>query len=429
MAKTGPDPAVQGFRLIRHQLDNGLRIVLQPDPRVPLTALNLWYHVGSKNEKPGQSGFAHLFEHLLFTGSKHVASADHFRLIQQVGGVANGSTYYDRTNYYETVPAHELDRALWLESDRMGFFLEGIDQKKLDMQREVVINERRQRVDNQPYGRAYEIMYELLFPLGHPYRTPVIGSIADLEAASLDMVRSFFADFYVPNNTVLTVAGDFDPDDVLARVDRFFGEIPAGPAPAQPRPAPVRLEAPQRALVHDRVKLARIYLSYHLPAYGETDWYAADLLATAATSGKSSPFYQELVYHERLAQDVSAYVTGTECAAVMHWVATVSPGVEVERLEQALGAAITRLAATPLPSEQIERACNRLQLSYYAELQTLERRADLISERTTFFDDPGLAFTEVERYRALAADDLMAGAGRYLQPDQQAAVVIVPGAP
>ncbi len=223
----------------RHRLANGLDVVLHPDRALPLVAVNLWYHVGSKNERPGRTGFAHLFEHMLFQGSAHVGTNDHFRHLQRIGGVANGSTWYDRTNYYETVPAQELELALWLESDRMGFLLPALDQAKLDNQRDVVMNERRQRVDNQPYGRPYERLFELLVPSDHPYHWPVIGTMEDIAAATLDDVRAFFRTWYVPNNAVLTIAGDFEPAAALDRVERWFGEIPAGPAPQRRRsPAP-----------------------------------------------------------------------------------------------------------------------------------------------------------------------------------------------
>ncbi len=225
------------FDIERHRLANGLKVILQQDRRAPLVALNLWYHVGSKNERAGQTGFAHLFEHMLFQGSAHVGTNGHFQLVQEVGGTANGSTWYDRTNYYETLPAHHLERALWLESDRMGFLLPAMTQEKLDNQRDVVINERRQRVDNQPYGRAYERLHELLFPAGHPYRWPVIGYVEDLEAASLPMVSEFFSRFYVPNNAVLTLAGDFEKAAALDLISGYFGGIPGGEAVATPRPA------------------------------------------------------------------------------------------------------------------------------------------------------------------------------------------------
>ena len=222
------NPSKSHFEIVRHQLANGLRVVLQPDDTLPLVAVNLWYHVGSKNERPACTGLAHLFEHMLFQGSANVGVNDHFRLVQQAGGTANGSTWFDRTNYYETLPASHLDLALWLESDRMGFLLPALDQEKLENQRQVVMNERRERIDNQPYGRAFERLNELLYPANHPYHWPVIGYMDDIEGATLDGVAEFFETYYAPNNAVLTLAGDFQPHQAIERIDHFFGSIPTG---------------------------------------------------------------------------------------------------------------------------------------------------------------------------------------------------------
>ena len=216
------------LNLDQHALDNGLRIVLNRDDRLPIVAINLWYHVGSRHEVPGRTGLAHLFEHMLFQGSENVGTNDHFALIQQAGGVANGSTWYDRTNYYETLPAHEIDLGLWLESDRMGYLLPALTPEKLENQRQVVMNERRQRVDNQPYGRAFERLHELLYPTPHPYHWPVLGYMPDIEAASLDDMRGFFQRYYTPDNAVLTLSGDFDSDRTLDRIRHFFWRVPTG---------------------------------------------------------------------------------------------------------------------------------------------------------------------------------------------------------
>ena len=226
-----PKPSNPSYEVVRHRLDNGLRLILQPDRTLPLVAVNLWYHVGSKNERPSTTGLAHLFEHMLFQGSQHVGVNDHFRLVQQAGGTANGSTWFDRTNYYETLPANQLDLGLWLEADRMGFLLPALDEEKLENQRQVVMNERRERIENQPYGRAFERLHELVYPLPHPYHWPVIGYMEDIEGATLDGVASFFETYYAPNNAVLTLAGDFEVSQAIDRVEHFFAEIPAGPPP------------------------------------------------------------------------------------------------------------------------------------------------------------------------------------------------------
>ena len=414
------------FDIERHTLPNGLKVILQQDRRVSLAAVNLWYHVGSKNERPGQTGFAHLFEHMLFQGSANVSTNGHFQLIQEIGGTANGSTWFDRTNYYETVPSHHLERALWLESDRMGFLLPAMTQEKLDNQRDVVMNERRQRVDNQPYGRAYEKMHELLFPEGHPYRWPVIGYMEDLEAASLPMVSEFFSRFYVPNNAVLTLAGDFDKAAALELIVRYFGDIPAGAPVAVPRPERPVLGGVRREVMFDAVKLPRIYMAWHAPAFGSEDWYSLDLLANAMTAGKSSVMYEDLIYHRGLAQDVTLYASSTEASAQVYLIATARPGVDPERLEAALLEHLAAVSTAPLPEGPLLRARNRLLATHYAELQTLERRADLISELTTYFDDPWRVTSELDRYRIVTPVTVQHAAARWLDPNERVVVTVLP---
>ncbi len=411
--------------LRRHRLDNGLEVVLHRDTTLPLVALNIWYHVGSKNESPGRTGFAHLFEHLLFQGSQNVGTNDHFRWIQQAGGVANGSTWYDRTNYYEVLPTNYLDLGLWLESDRMGFFLEAITQEKLDNQREVVINERRQKMDNQPYGRAFERLHELLYPEGHPYRWPVIGYVEDLEAATLDDVTEFFETFYVPRNAVLTLAGDIDYDDALARVERYFGEIPGGRPVAGPVVPPTGGDGERREVMEDDVQMPRVYMAFHAPPIGDDDWYAADLLAAALTGGKSSLMFEDLVYRRRLAQDVGCYIFPTEVTATFALISTAKPGVDPVELEAALTEHLERVAAQPLAAEHFDRAMSQRLTGLYGQLQTLDRRADLLSLYTTFFDDPAGVARQEERYRAVRPEDVMAFAAKRLAAGR-AVVTVVP---
>lgn len=410
----------------QHTLSNGLRVVLHRDTTLPLVAVNLWYHVGSKNERPGRTGFAHLFEHLLFQGSEHVGTNDHFRLVQQAGGVANGSTWFDRTNYFEVLPSHQLDLGLWLESDRMGFFLPSITQEKLDNQREVVINERRQKIDNQPYGRAFERLHEMLYAPDHPYRWPVIGYVEDLEQASLDDVRDFFRTFYVPNNAVLTLAGDFDIDDALQRVERYFGEIPAGQAPPVLKTEFPRLGAEQREIQTDDVKLPRIYMGYHVPSFGSDTWYAADLLSSALSDGKASVLYHDLVYRRQLAQDIGCYVFPTEEAATFAFIATARPGVEPDVLQREIDLHIERLWDQELAPEHLQRAHSRLLTTHHSQLQTVERRADLFSLFTTFFDDPDRINRDHDCYDRVSAEDLRQVAGEFLRPERRAVVTVVP---
>ena len=409
-----------------HRLANGLRVVLHRNAALPLVAVNLWYHVGSKNERPGRTGFAHLFEHMLFQGSEHVATHDHFRLLQQVGGVANGSTWYDRTNYYETLPSHQLDLGLWLESDRMGFFLPALTQENLDTQRDVVMNERRQRVENQPYGLAGERIHELLYPDDHPYHWPVIGYIDDIAAATLEDVRTFFKTYYTPNNAVLTLAGNFEPEAALERVQAWFGNIPPGP-PVPPVSAPLEpLGGERREILEDDVRLPRVYLGFRVPAYGQPQWYATDLLCSVLAGGKSSPLYRDLIYDRQIAQDVSAYVSPYEEVATCMVVSTARPGVSAEALEEALLQHVARAAQGPPAPEDLERARNRVLTELFSGLQKLDNRADLFSQFTTYFDDPGLVEGEADRYEQITEDDLVEVAREHWGESERVVVTVVP---
>jgi predicted Zn-dependent peptidase len=388
--------------------------------------VNLWYHVGSKNERPGRTGFAHLFEHMLFQGSENVGTNDHFRYLQQVGGVANGSTWYDRTNYFETLPAHHLDLGLWLESDRMGFLLPALTAEKLETQRDVVMNERRQRVDNQPYARPYERLFQLLFPPEHPYHWPVIGWMEDIAAATLEDVRAFFSTWYTPNNAVLSLAGDFEPQTALDRVRRFFADLPAGPAAPVPRPVLPPLATRVEEVIPDRVQLPRLYLALRTPPYGSREWYAAALLASVLADGKSSPLYRDLVYERQLAQEVGSYVYPTEAAGVMLIMATARPGVEVKALAAAVAEHLARVGREPVPAAHLERARNGVTTAFYSELQALGHRADLLSQAATYFDDAPAAFAEADRYREITAEDMLAFATDHARHDRQVEVLVVP---
>jgi zinc protease len=388
-------------------------------------AVNLWYHVGSKHERPGRTGLAHLFEHMLFQGSQHVGTNDHFRHLQRVGGVANGSTWYDRTNYFETVPAEHLDLALWLESDRMGFLLPALDQRKLDNQREVVMNERRQRVDNQPYGRPYERLFELLAPPDHPYHWPVIGTMADIAAATLEDVHAFFRTWYGPDNAVLTLAGDFEPERALARVEHWFGELAPGDVPARRRFPLPSLEARVNETVEDDVQLPRVYLAFRVAPFGSDEWFAAALLAAALGDGKSSPLYRDLVWERQLAQEVVTYVYPTEEIGVFLAMATARPGVAPDSLAAALGEHLDR-AAERIDAVHHERALNRTLAALWAELETVEHRADQLSMYTTFFDRPEEAWREPERYSAVTPADLSAFAAARLGAERAVALTVLP---
>jgi predicted Zn-dependent peptidase len=412
----------------RFQLDNGLRVVLSRDPDVPVVAVNLWYNVGSRNERPGRTGFAHLFEHMMFQGSAHVPEMMHFAMIEKAGGSLNGSTWLDRTNYYETLPAHYLELALWLESDRLGWLVPAMTQAKLDNQRDVVKNERRWRVDNQPYGDWDERLQAMLYPPDHPYHHSVIGSMEDLDAATLQDVEDFFRTYYAPNNAVLTVSGAFEPAGAHALIDRYFGGIPAGP---RIPPIPGRTEIPLnigrevRDVVAQDVSLPRIYLAYRVPAYGNTDYYTAAVIATLLATGKASLLYRTLVRERRLAQDVVAYAFPIVVGAsmLMLWI-TGRPGVPVDELE---AAALDQIDALQIADEaDVERAVHLIETKQIVDLQRMEERADLLSMYTMLFDEPGRINTELDRVRGVTPAAVRAFAARFLGADNRAILHYVP---
>jgi len=411
-----------------HRLDNGLRVVLSRDPSVPVVAINLWYGVGSRNERPGRTGFAHLFEHMMFQGSAHVPETAHFALIEQAGGSLNGSTWLDRTNYFETLPAHYLELGLWLESDRMGWLLPAMTQEKLDNQRDVVKNERRWRVDNQPYGDWDERIQAMVYPPDHPYHHSVIGSMEDLDAATLEDVEAFFRTYYAPNNAVLTLCGDFDPAEARDLIERYFGEIPRGP---EVPPLPGRTEIPPligeevRQRVEQDISLPRVYLAYRIPPYGDDGFYAAAVASYVLAWGKASRLYRSLVRDRRLAQDVVAYafpiVVGS--AMLVLW-STARPGVEPECLERALLEEIEGLADVQDP--EVERAIHLIETRRLIDLQRVDERADQLSMFTMLFDDPDRINTELDRIKAVTTADVRRFAERFLGADNRAVLWYVP---
>jgi zinc protease len=417
------------IRIERHSLDNGLRIILSRDPSAPMVAVNLWYDVGSKHERPGKTGFAHLFEHMMFQGSENVEKGQHFSLVQAAGGTLNASTWLDRTNYYETLPGHELEMALWLEADRMASLLPAMTQEKLDNQRDVVKNERRWSVDNQPYGDWDERIQALVYPEGHPYHHPTIGSMQDLSAASLDDVRDFFATWYAPNNAVLTIAGDFETDTALAMIERHFGPIPANEAKPPPPGMGVDplIGSDTRVTVPDQVPLPRIYLAHRIPPFGTDAFDALDVAADVLGSGRASRLYASLVREQRLAQDASVFVFPIIGGASMFtvWV-TARPGVAPETLEAATLAEIDRLATEGPTGPDLERVRN-LHASHAASaLERIGERADRLSMYTTLFDEPERVNAEVSRYTAVDAGRVGAALRDSVRGDNRVTLNYIP---
>ena len=413
----------------RHQLPNGLRVILSRDDRAPIVAVNLWYDVGSRHEKPGKTGFAHLFEHMMFQGSANVAKGEHFDLVQAAGGSLNATTWFDRTNYFETVPSHELELALWLESDRLGGLLPAMTQEKLDNQRDVVKNERRLSVDNQPYGSWDEKLGELLFPKTHPYHHPVIGSMEDLDAASLDDVREFFTAHYAPNNAVLTIAGDFDPGSALEMVEKHFGPIPANPAiPEAPSTevAPI-IGAEVRQVVPDRVPLPRIYAAYRMPVFGSEGFNALEVAVDLLGSGRASRLYRALVREQQVAQDVTTFAFPVIGGAAIFtiWV-TARPGVGHEGLEAALWAEVDRLAGEGPSDDELERVRNLHASGVESSLERISERADRLSMYACLFDEPERINTEEIRYEAVDAGRVREAMNASLRPDNRVVLTYVP---
>jgi zinc protease len=409
-------------------LENGLRVVLSRDASAPVVAVNLWYGVGSRNERTGRTGFAHLFEHMMFQGSQNVPEMAHFALIEQAGGSLNGSTWLDRTNYYETLPAHYLELGLWLESDRLGFLLPAMTQEKLDNQRDVVKNERRWRVDNQPYGDWDERLQAMLYPGDHPYHHSVIGSMEDLDAASLEDVEQFFRTYYAPNNAVLSLVGDFEAGKARALVERYFGGIPHGPAIP---PIPGRTELPAtlggevRATVAQDISLARIYHGFRTPPYGSTEYYAGLVASYVLGYGHGSLLYRTLVREQQVAQDVVAYSFPIVVGASMFtiWV-TARPGVAIADLEARLTEQVEILRG--VEDRDVERAIALLEARDLQDLQSVDERADQLSMHMTLFDDPSRINTELERVRGVSTAAVRDFAEKYLRADNRAALQYIP---
>jgi zinc protease len=412
------------------RLPNGLFVTLSEDHTAPLVAVNLWYHVGSANERPGRTGFAHLFEHMLFQGSKNVGSNEHFELVQRAGGTLNGSTWLDRTNYFETVPSNQLALALWLEADRMGRLLPAMTQLKLDTQRDVVKNERRWSIDNQPYGTCWERLQELTFPPTHPFHHSLIGSMEDLSEASLEDVSRFFATYYSPDNAVLSIAGDFDPAEARRLVNEYFGPIPRGnnmpPLPEMSVPPTFGSTAP-RLVVPDDVRVPRVFVASRTPTFASDGYYVASVLAAILGLKNGSRLYRHLVREQQLASDATAgtfdLAKGSDLLLID---VTALPGVSAETLEQAVTAELDALVQSGVTADEVERARALIETEFVASMQSADTRADKLSMFATYFANPALINEQVERYRAVTAEEVSAFARAHLGPDNRAVLLYIP---
>jgi predicted Zn-dependent peptidase len=421
-----------GLTATEHRLANGLRVVLSEDHLTPVAAVCLWYDVGSRNEAEGRTGLAHLFEHLMFQGSAQVHGNGHFELIQGAGGSLNGTTSFERTNYFETMPANQLELALWLEADRMGSLLAALDEESLQNQRDVVKNERRQRYDNVPYGTAFERLVGLAFPDGHPYHHMPIGSMADLDAATLDDARAFFRANYAPNNAVLAVVGDIDPGQTLAWVEKYFGSIPAGTGKAAPRDGtlPDTIGAELREEIREEVPARALIAAYRLPPDGTRECDAADVAATVLGSGMASRLYNRLVRRDRTAIAADFGMLRLVGAPSLGFLdVKAASGAEFAEIGGAVDDELARLGADGPSAEEMDRAQARLERDWLDRLGTVAGRADELCRYAVLFDDPQLAFTSIGRILDVTAAEVRDVATARLRPDNRAVLEYEPVTP
>ena len=411
----------------KYTLSNGLDVILHQDRSLPVVAVNIWYHVGSKDEEPGKTGLAHLFEHLMFEGSKHHNSS-FFEPLQKVGANLNGSTTTDRTNYWENLPANYLDLALWLESDRMGFLLDALDQKRFDVQRDVVKNERRQSYENRPYGMAMFKLVEALYPAPHPYHWPTIGSQEDLDAAALEDAHAFFRRFYAPSNASLAIAGDFQVDEAKGLVERYFADIPPGPALPRAGHTDSALRGRVSMTMYDKVMLPRLYLVWPAVPRFHQDEAALSVLAGVLSDGKSSRLHRALVYEQQIAQSAGASHDGSEIAGDFSVEVTAAAGHTVEEVEQAARAELERIIHQPPTPEEVARVKNRIEWGHIRRLQTVGGfggRADRLNSYNVLRGDPEYLNTDLQRYADIQPEDVQRVAQQYLT-DRSVHLVVLP---
>jgi predicted Zn-dependent peptidase len=415
----------------KYTLKNGLEVILSVDRKLPIVAVNVWYHVGAYHETQGRTGFAHLFEHMMFQGSKNVADDVHISLLEQLGATdLNGTTSFDRTNYFETVPSNHLETALWLESDRMGFLLDTLTEEKLQTQKEVVKNERRQGTEAAPYGIAEERMWHALFPLPHPYHGAVIGSMEDLDAATPEDVKSFFRTWYAPSNATLTIVGDFDVEKTKALVEKYFGNLPSSPKPKRPQVAPVKLTQ-EVVIRHDEkvATLPKLSLSWHTPAYFEEGDATADVIATALATGKASRLYKRLVLDKQLAQSVDAAQQSFGGQSVFSIEVVARPGVSTDTLKREVDAVLEEIRKNGVTQEEIHRARTRYDTRMLAGLQSIGGfggKADALQNYNHFVGEPSYLAQDLARYQGVTPDKVKRFATETLRPDARVVLHAVP---
>jgi zinc protease len=413
----------------KHTLANGLDVLIHEDHSVPIVAVNIWYHVGSKNESPGRTGFAHLFEHLMFEGSEHY-DRGYFHPLQEAGASLNGSTNADRTNYWEVVPTNAVDLALWMESDRMGYLLPALTDAKFANQREVVLNERRQNYENRPYGLAGMAIVAALYQPHHPYHWLTIGDADDIRAAHIDDVRAFFQRYYHPRNASLALAGDIDAARGLALAEQYFDEIAGGVKPDRVTvPAPVIPAEDVRLVLEDRVELPRLYLAWHSPALFADGDAELDLIAEVLSSGKTSRLYRALVYEQRIATEVAASQNSREAGSFFQIVATAAPGRTLAEVERAIAKEMASLIDRGPREDELERCLAQAEAHFLFRLQTVGGfggKSDQLNAYNTFFGDPGYFAKDLERYRSATPAALREAAATHLRGSGRIMLSVVP---
>jgi zinc protease len=413
--------AVPEVKFEKYTLPNGLQVILHVDRKLPVVHVNQWFYVGSANERAGRSGFAHLFEHMMFQGSKN-ANKEYFEYVEAAGanlleGGVNGTTNQDRTNYFATVPSGNLENLIWLEADRLATLNEALSKEKFDNQVMVVQNERRQGLENQPYGRWFKLVNENLYPRGHPYHTDVIGLHEDLTSSTLDDVKEFFRTYYSPNNLSLVVAGDFDPAEAKRLVEKYFGTIPPGPALDRPAKSMPKLDGEKIIEAYDRIPQERTYFAWHTPAYFDAGDAELTLAATILTDGLSARLNKALLYDRQLASNVTAFQSGQPLSGKFLMWATARPGVDLKQLEQAVTDEIARLAKEGPTAEELNRAKTKWEFGFVSGLERIGGfggKSDILNSYNTYLGDPGKVEQDVARYRNATTDSVRQAVDRYL---------------
>ncbi|MBZ0200369.1 MAG: insulinase family protein [Ignavibacteriaceae bacterium] len=398
----------------KYKLNNGLQVILHKEPALPIVSVNLWYHVGSANEKRGKTGLAHLFEHMMFQGSQNVPKEMHFRYIQEAGGILNGSTNFDRTNYYEKVPSNFLELALWLEADRMGYFLPTLTQEKLNNQKDVVKNERLERYDNQPYGLAWEILLEHLFPKIHPYSWPTIGSVNDIKSYTLEDVSDFFSTYYTPPNASLVIAGDFDTIKTKEMIEQYFGSIVQATSIVRPVVNPFRISQENIIERRENVQLDRIYFAWNSEtAFGDDD-AALDIMSDILSGSKGSRLYKKLVHELELTQDITVFQYSGKLAGHLMIVATAKPGVELDKIKKEIFKELSKLKKNGVTKKELIKTKNGIRSGFIYSLQNIDSLADQLNFYNFYLNEPNSFSKDLQRYSDVTNENVKAAADKYL---------------